>query len=166
MPTAKTINRNPLLDRVALTISPVTRIDVKKAFENDCRLLAKVMSPFILYPEFDKGGRLHYHGDIWKTDNLANDLELIKEALGFIKTDIIYIDTVEYKVNNEVVGYKKLNGWKVYCTKEWYLTRKYLKLKKPINNEYVAEFKNRTDYKTDFSAWLTKAKKIDISEYK
>lgn len=161
MSTTKIKKRNPLLDRVALTISPPLRLNIKDIFRKDCHIFSKLKSNFILYPEFDKTGRLHYHGYVWKSEYLANDLELIKESLGFVKTDTVYIDIIEHKILDEV-AIKQVNGWDIYCKKEWHITRKILKLKKPINMEYVKAYaKEHVEYRHDFIEWVKKAS-IDL----
>lgn len=165
MTKSKTISRQPLLDRVALTISPPLRPKINDVFKNDCHIFSSIMSPFILYPEFDKTGRLHYHGYMWKSETMVEDLEVLKKELGFIKTEIPYIDTIEHSVCDLKV-IKKVNGWDVYCKKEWIITRNILKLKKPINNEYCKKYKELSKYKTDMSAWICKAPRSILDDYK
>lgn len=114
------------LDMVALTISPpdVKHLSVDKILILHKRVLSKVKSTFMLYPELDASGRLHYHGVIQKTIKLKEDLEKIKQ-LGFIKVKPI----------------SDYSGWMKYCSKEWKITKKAFKInnryliKKPLNND-------------------------------
>lgn len=141
MTTGQT-NRATRLDMVALTISPpdIKHLTVNKIWILHKRVLSKVKSKFVLYPELDTNGRLHYHGYIHKEINLKEDLELIK-SIGYIKV-------------KEITDW---NGWITYCSKEWKNTKK-LKTpngrkiwKKPINNNDVIMDLGSYDITTYFS---------------
>lgn len=108
------------LIKLALTISPpdIKYMTIKEILHRHLRLLSRIASKFILYPELDKVGRLHYHGYIYKSDiGYKEDLEQLKK-IGYIKIKDICND----------------KGWLKYCRKEWKTTKKLLHRKEPITN--------------------------------
>lgn len=135
-------NRAARLDMVALTISPpdVKYLTIDKLWLHHKRLLSKIKSKFVLYPELDKTGRLHYHGYIHKEISLKEDLEYIKK-LGFVKVKDIF----------------DLGEWVKYCSKEWKFTKKMKNIsgcyiwKKPINNDDCVIVMTSYDITTYFS---------------
>lgn len=108
------------LIKLALTISPpnIKYMTVPEIMNKHLRYLSRMKCKFVLYPELDKTGRLHYHGYIYKSDiGYKEDLELLKK-IGYIKIKDIS--------NNK--------GWLQYCKKEWKTTRKLLHRREPITN--------------------------------
>lgn len=108
------------LIKLALTISPpdIKYMTIKEILQRHMRVLSRIKCKFILYPELDKSGRLHYHGYIYKSDiGYKEDLEVLKK-IGYIKIK---------DINNN-------KGWLQYCKKEWKTTKKLLYRKEPITN--------------------------------
>lgn len=113
---------------LALTISPPQRSGpVKFLLSRDIKILSKVIGYFVLYPEIDHTGRLHYHGYIQKKDIeiYLKDIDYIKRKIGFICVKDI----------------KQSWKWSKYVLKEWNSTKKYLDIKKPITNTTALELK-------------------------
>lgn len=116
------------LDCLALTISPPDiKLSLKDTWILHLRRLAVIDSRFILYPETDKKGRLHYHGMIWKDKFYKESIEKC-EKMGFIK----------------LVEIKGVEGWLKYCKKEIKVTKSMLELPKKfkcIDQEYVSKYR-------------------------
>lgn len=73
------------------------------------KILNKISNYYCLYPEFDKNGRLHYHGVI-----------NIKDKLGYYKKKYL-IDRIGYCKIDPLKSFKDKLRWLVYCTKEYAL---------------------------------------------
>lgn len=118
---------------LALTLSPpdCKILTVMEIFNRHKVKLKQVKSNFVLYPELDLKGRLHYHGTICKTEFFRDDLKVL-EDIGFVK--IKPIDHV--------------TGWVKYCRKEWKLTKKILKIKKPIQPKDLVDIRISKDILT------------------
>lgn len=116
------------LDCLALTISPPdSKLSLKDTWLKHLRRIALIESRFILYPETDRKGRLHYHGIIWKDKFYKESIEKC-EKMGFIK----------------LVEITSLEGWYKYCKKEIKITKSMLELPKKfkcIDHEYVSKYK-------------------------
>lgn len=108
------------LIKLALTISPpdINYMTTLEILNRHLRYLSRIKCKFLLYPELDKTGRLHYHGYLYKSDiNFKQDIEQLKK-IGYIKIKDICND----------------KGWLKYCRKEWKTTKKLLHRKEPITN--------------------------------
>lgn len=102
---------------LALTISPpdCKVLTTSEIFKRHLVKLKQVKGNFLLYPELDIKGRLHYHGTVSKSEFFREDLDIFQK-IGFVKVKPI----------------SNLTYWLKYCRKEWKLTKKILKIKKPI----------------------------------
>jgi len=127
-PLGRYVGSATILDYVALTVSPkkVDGMTNNDLFLFHLNRMAKIQSPFLLYPELDKTGRLHYHGKLFKTLAMGEDIEIFK-TIGFICIKEPKIDRYEFG---------RVDGWERYCLKSWKSSKKLFKLKNPINNEY------------------------------
>lgn len=116
------------LDKLALTISPPEmKLSFKDTFILHLRRLAKIESKFVIFPETDIKGRLHYHGFLWKDKYYKETIEHL-EKMGFIKIKPI----------------SNSDGWLKYCKKELKVTKAILELHKKfkhIDNEYVSKYR-------------------------
>ena len=122
-------------NKIALTISPKDRLygeykhlcdnKIKNPnriiFNDDSEIIVRALNrcsnEYVVYPESDDTGRLHYHGLITlnnKTNWTRTTLPKLK-TLGFI--------CAKTKVND---------GWSEYCTKNWNYTKTVLELEEPI----------------------------------
>lgn len=86
------------------------------------RYLNKVSTHWIVYPEFDKNSRLHYHGVLRLDDPIKwhrSVRTLLEKTIGFIciKPLLKPIDHI---------------AWITYCRKEWPLTKKVLRINRPV----------------------------------
>lgn len=122
---------------LAITISPPNRCKGSKLknplrymFDEDC---AQMMSffkynrikSFIIYPELDDKGRLHYHGII-KLD-LNQFVRFHKHCIHKLRL-IGYVDIV----NLSKKTFEDRLKWVIYITKNWSYTKSVLDLKDPI----------------------------------
>lgn len=108
---------------VALTISPKTvDIDVKTLYDVYYnRYISKIRVKFILYPETDLKGRLHFHGVIERNEDNIQD----------------YNWTIKFLSNWCFICVKEIKHfgkWILYCKKDFKVTRKILKIKSPITD--------------------------------
>lgn len=123
--------------KVAITISPPCRLSNYKrykdpqdlVFNNDLVSIYSILSynriyKFIIYPEFDFKGRLHYHGIISLDSN--QKVRFYKHALIKLKN----IGFVEIKPLKTFLDNLK---WLIYCSKEWGITRDILNIKNPLS---------------------------------
>lgn len=122
------ILRATRLDMVALTLSPP---DMNQSLEDTwiyhLKRLSKIDSKFILFPETDIKGRLHYHGYVYKDKYYPETLKAL-ERIGFIKIKCIF----------------DMEKWLKYCKKEYKITKAMLELPKRfkyIDNEYVSKYR-------------------------
>lgn len=116
---------------LAVTISPKDRVGeyyakryanpLRMIYDDDVNLIRRALNrssnDYVIYPELDATGRLHYHGTV-KVNNMVNWKSTTcgrLKTLGFIKV----------KVNPN-------SGWDKYCTKEWDQTQKILDICVPI----------------------------------
>lgn len=108
---------------VALTISPKSAdIDVKTLYDIYYkRYISKIKVKFILYPETDLKGRLHYHGVIDRSEDNIKDYNWSVKLL----TNWCHICLKEIR---------SLGNWIKYCKKEFKITKKVLKVKEPITD--------------------------------
>lgn len=113
---------------VLLTVSPPLRSirDQRAIFDDDMYFLMKIRlcsKHFIIYPEFDKSGRLHYHGIIRIIDKIKwykSVLPTLRRSLGFCD-----IKTIGSTMRDKLqVLY--------YIKKEWMVTKKVLNIDEPI----------------------------------
>lgn len=96
----------------ALTISPPRRTQSPLHLYNSDkpyiqRQLNRCSSHYILYPEFDINGRLHYHGIV-----LLNSLS----SWGYVKSTLDH--NIGYCCLKRLKTFKDKLGWLLYCTKE------------------------------------------------
>lgn len=105
----------------AITISPkpvdVPVIDLIDIYNR--HYISKIRVEYVLYPETDLKGRLHFHGII------KRDSSNIKDYLWSIKMLENWCFICIKEINNAT-------KWDKYCRKEWKLTKKLLKLKRPL----------------------------------
>lgn len=108
---------------VALTISPkLADIDAKTLYGIYYnRYISRIRVKFILYPETDLKGRLHYHGVIERNeDNIKN-----------YEWSIKFLSNWCFICVKEI---KNLGQWIKYCKKDFKITKKILKTKTPITD--------------------------------
>lgn len=134
----------------ALTISPPARVQSPRHLYNSDRPyiqrhLNRCSSHYIMYPEFDKKGRLHYHGII-----LLNSLS----SWGFVKSTID--KNLGYCCLKRLPTFTDKLGWLLYCTKEhqeimpppiMYHTFKKGRCKDVTKGSGLAESENRTGFR-------------------
>lgn len=114
--------------KMAITISPPKRACNKEQFlyHGDeyiiRRYLNKISDYYIIYPEYSKESRLHYHGVIKIKDWIKYHKQihrLLQGHLGFIK-----IDPIKTHKDNMV--------WNIYMSKLWGITKHVLNIDNPI----------------------------------
>lgn len=112
---------------VFLTVSPPLRAisNQRMLFDDDLFYLSKIKlcsKRFIIYPEFDVAGRLHYHAIINIHDKVKwykAILPTFRRMLGFCDVKVIKTFLDKLRVLN-------------YIRKDWYITSNVLKLERPI----------------------------------
>lgn len=112
---------------VFITVSPPLRSirDQSSIYQDDLLYLAKVRlcsKHYVIYPEFDSSGRLHYHGIMRIDDKIKwykSVLPMLRKCLGFVC--IKQINTIKDKIN--II---------LYITKDWSVTKEILYLEVPI----------------------------------
>lgn len=88
---------------------------------------------YLIYPELDHKGRLHYHGII----NLG-----VNEYIRFYKHSIHKLSQIGY------VDVKKINSfidnlrWVIYMSKEWGITKDILSINEPIMKHKTTKIKS------------------------
>lgn len=108
---------------LALTISPPDRVTkyvaLRDIFLKDCMeigwLLKQCSKQFVLYPELDFKGRLHYHGIV-----------LIHDQIKWYKKVMPSIKIIGFICLKELPKTKDRLNWLTYCMKEWGMTRELL----------------------------------------
>lgn len=115
----------------ALTISPPDRVvnyalnkvknPLRSVYEDDLQVirlaLNRVSVDYIVYPELDITGRLHYHGKL-TINNMTN-------WKSYSATKLKTIGFINMKPN-------PTEGWDKYMTKEWDQTKTILQISEPI----------------------------------
>lgn len=133
--------RDPIIV-VALTFSPPTSNNTPKFDHyNYYMQILKIIKPstcrFVMYPEIDKSGRLHYHGIL----HVKDEIRLYKDTfpklrkMGFIKV-------------KQMKTFMSILGWLTYCMKEWPKTKLVLECDEPI---YRKRVHNKIQVKPDKS---------------
>lgn len=114
---------------LACTISPpdCKVLTTSEIFKRHLVKLKQVKGNFVLYPELDIKGRLHYHGTVTKSEFFREDLKVLQD-IGYIKVKPV----------------TNVQGWVKYCRKEWKLTKKILKIRRPIQPKDLINI--RTSY--------------------
>lgn len=122
-------------NKIALTISPKDRLygeyayllsnkilnPLRIIYRNDIEIIRRALNrcsqEYVIYPELDVSGRLHYHGIVnikHKKNWMISSLPALKK-LGFV--------CVKNNVNE---------GWTQYITKDWNDTKVFLDIDEPI----------------------------------
>lgn len=123
---------DPPYDSVQLiTISPPPQLESPKDTYYKWYLpliiyLKPATSRFILYPELDETGRLHFHGII----TVKDWSKLYRSSYPWIRKNVGFID-VRKKANNRL-------GWLLYCMKNWAHTQQILEITEPIYRKRVS----------------------------
>lgn len=106
----------------AITISPPPRrMSPKYAYNEDKYVLERWLNSFsrhwILYPEFSKESRLHYHGIVRMDDKIKfhKTKYRIDKTVGFVKVEEL----------KKVIDHFR---WLIYCQKEYADTSRLLKV--------------------------------------
>lgn len=116
---------------LALTISPPDR-ETRYAknthiFTDDAqiinRLLRQCCSRWIIYPELDLSGRLHYHGMI-----------VFKDVVKYYKSVRYSLQKMGYVCIKPIKSFKDRLGWIIYMSKQWGYTKDILNIDRPIMN--------------------------------
>lgn len=115
---------------LAFTISPPDRVTrynhIRAIYLDDKRFLNNKLrqccSKYILYPELDIKGRLHYHGMICIND----PIKWRKSVYDTIRYNLGYCHVK--KLNN----FKEILRWLMYCQKEYAITWQVLEEREPI----------------------------------
>lgn len=119
----------------AFTLSPPNRLIGTKLknfnrilYDSDRLALNSILmynriKRFIIYPEFDEKGRLHYHGNI--TVNNTQKVRLFKHAMCKMRS-IGFVDLKPLESFNDKIK------WICYCKKQWHIARSVLEIEKPI----------------------------------
>lgn len=137
--------------KYALTISPPNRVKYtkesnpnKNLYMDDKLIIKNIMKyikvgTYIIYPEFDIKGRLHYHGiidmDHTQYVRYMKYAQFKLPQLGF--TDIKKLQTYEDNLK-----------WVIYMSKEWGTTREILEISRPIMKYPVEEYNKKQNCKT------------------
>jgi hypothetical protein len=122
---------DPLYDSVQLiTISPPPQVESPKTtyFKWYIPLiiaLKPATTMFVLYPELDETGRLHFHGIVYVKDWA----KLFRHAYPWIRKNVGFID-IRKKANNKL-------GWLMYCMKNWARTQQDLEIDEPIYRKRI-----------------------------
>lgn len=123
---------------MALTISPPHSImSPKYLYQQERRYLEKVIRTFskkyIVYPEIDDQGRLHYHGLFTIHDKIKYF------NYGLLKLKQLPRQVTKYSTQNQAYVCIKPSktveqriGWIVYMSKDFYTSRKVLDIVEPI----------------------------------
>jgi len=120
---------------LAITISPPLRYN-NKLFKNPnkCQYMDDLIfirhvfhynriGSYIIYPEFDQKGRLHYHGTL----NLSHD-----ELVRFYKHAVHKLGNLGFVDHKRLLTFMDKLKWSIYCKKEFGLTRDILEIQSPI----------------------------------
>lgn len=127
-----------MIDSLALTISPpdrVTKYDtLRNIYFSDMILIDTVLhrscSQYIVYPELDIEGRLHYHAKI-----------TIKDKIKFYRDTKPKLGKIGYiKIKKLNTHYDKLR-WLIYISKEWGVTKEVLEIQDPIYKKKLRKTK-------------------------
>lgn len=125
---------------IAITISPPNRVKWtgfcnpnRNLYDSDKFIIEAVLKynrikDYLIYPEFDVKGRLHYHGILNLTN--AQRIRLYKHAQPKL-TSIGYVDVkpIDSKLT-----------WLCYIKKQWHFTAQVLELITPICRVKLPEF--------------------------
>lgn len=139
---------------LAITISPKNRVlgsklrnANKNIFDDDTFQIKQILkynriNKYIIFPEFDDKGRLHYHGILSLDRNQY--IRFYKHAL----TKLSLIGFVDVKKLKEFQDKLK---WLIYCKKEWNISSEILEIENPIWNDKVCNLnKKNLKSKTEF----------------
>lgn len=125
------INDNNYPCKQYITISPPPQPESPKDTYSRWYLpliikLKPCTTEFILYPEIDETGRLHYHGIL----TVKDWAQLYRYAYPYIRKNIGFIDIRKSKPNRL--------GWLIYCMKNWAQTQELLDIKEPIYRKRIS----------------------------
>lgn len=121
---------------IAITISPPKRTIMQKNIEPynllynmDMYHFVSIMKynrirRYILYPEFDIKGRLHYHGTLILDPNQY--IRFYKHAIHKLAIKIGFIDV------KKLLTFKDKLRWVMYMSKEWGLSKEILSIQDPL----------------------------------
>lgn len=131
--------------KFALTVSPKDRVDkynkIEHIYIDDVNIMRKYMkrcsSHYIVYPETDAVGRLHYHGIIEVSDKIK-----------FVKQVIPALKRIGYVCLKPLDTLKDNISWILYCSKEWMITKDIVDIQQPLIPQHKKKIiKDRnTDY--------------------
>lgn len=115
------------MPKIFITITPPPRHGNQKHVYLDDKLhiqsSLKKIKRYMIYPEFDSKGRLHYHGILLCTDSeyvsLYKECRPKLERLGFVHTE--KLETFNNNLRTII-----------YCQKEWGTTKDILELDNPM----------------------------------
>lgn len=125
-----------MIKKIALTISPPDRSSKKYplinqhkfTYDDDKHLIEQIMKynrikTYIIYPEFDDKGRLHYHGILTLDHN--EQVRFHRHAIHKLrKMGFLDISTLE--------SLKANIRWILYMSMEWSITKEILEIENPI----------------------------------
>lgn len=116
-----------MIGSLALTISPPHRPGKKQEllYYDDYFFIQQLelcSDHFMVYPEFDSNGRLHYHGVI----DVKDQIKWFKKVLPTLQRK------VGFTCVKKLGSHKDKIGWIVYMSKDWYTSKGVLSLEKPI----------------------------------
>lgn len=123
------------MPKLALTISPPMRYTYlqnknpnRMLYDDDKNMIKQILSynkiyKYIIYPELDEKGRLHYHG-ILDLDN-THYIRFHKHAIHKLRQ----IGFVDITILNE---FKNNLRYVIYMSKQWGTTKKILELDSPM----------------------------------
>lgn len=125
MNTAYSLTISPPYRRTTLRglRNPLKHLYIEDTITIQCILSYNKIKGYMIFPELDPKGRLHYHGIITMSPN--QKVRWFKHAkpklenIGFVDMKPLetYIDRIR---------------WGLYIRKEWYLTQKILELTEPL----------------------------------
>jgi len=122
---------------LAITISPPNRIKGTKVrnpnrnmFDEDRKNIKSIfkynrIKRYIVFPEFDVKGRLHYHGVLTLDSN--ERIRFYKHAMH----KLALTGFVDIKPLNDFLGHLR---WLCYIKKQWHITKQVLEISRPIAN--------------------------------
>lgn len=116
-----------MIGSLALTISPPHRPGRKQEllYYDDYFFIQQLelcSNHFLVYPEFDDSGRLHYHGII----DVKDEIKWYKKVLPTLQRK------VGFTCVKKVTTLKDRVSWIVYMSKQWPVSKGVLSLKGPI----------------------------------
>lgn len=92
---------------------------------------------FIIFPEFDNKGRLHYHGT----------LELNRcEYVRFNRHAIFKLQEIGFVDVKKLITFTDKLKWNMYCRKDWHISQEILEITRPIwNNNICLDKKTKNE---------------------